>query len=336
MAEIFNMTDTWNDPGIQYRSIKMNIADIASAPGSLPLDLLVNSASVFSVDKNGGFTIKRSTGSSLGGMVVAGGAGEMALTSQIDPGSGAPAHVMRYYWENSQIGSAEGSAAVLRGMGTNRFSIESVAALVHIAGNGRFEWEGLGAERLHWVGYEAGSSIGKTIDFNNTGQAPTAANPVVSITVGEITSDTLHLCTWDPESEGYITNARFDGAGNLHVPSILVGSFVEVTSQPNVTSGLIVQATGEGWAKIFLGYDGSSNKPFLSFGPGDNARDSFFLRSAPGTFEARVFSSTGPFATVQAKLKTDTMAVTGTVTPDKYLILYDAAGTAYKVPCEAL
>lgn len=335
MAEIFNMTDAWNDPGIQYTSIKMNITDIASAPGSLPLDLLVNSASVFSVDKDGGFTIQRSTGSSLGGMAVAGNGGEMALTSQIDPGSGQPAHVMRYYWENAQIGSAEGSAAVLRGMGTNRFSIESVAALVHIAGNGRYEWEGLGAERLHWVGYEAGSSIGKTIDFNNTGQSPTSANPVVSITVGDIACDTLHLCTWDPEAEGYITNARFDGSGNLHVPSILVGSFIEINSAPSVTSGLIVQASGEGWARMFLGYDASLDKPFLSFGPGDNARDAFIIRSAPGVLEARV-SSQGGFATVQAKLKTAAMAVSGEVTPDKYLILYDAAGTAYKVPCEAL
>lgn len=335
MAEIFNMTDTWNDPGIQYTSIKMNIADLASAPGSLPLDLLVNASSVFSVAKDGGFSITNATGTSFGGMVVAGNAGEMALTSQVDPNSGAPAHVMRYYWETGPIGSAEGSTSVLRGMGMNRFSIESIGALVHIAGNGRYEWEGFGAERLHWVGYEAGSSIGKTIDFNNTGQAPTAANPVVSITVGDIASDTLHLCTWDPESEGYITNVRFDGAGNLHVPSVLVSSYVEVTSEPDVTSGLIVQATGEGWARIFLGYDGSSNKPFMSFGPGDNARDSFFFRSAPGAFEARV-SVDGPFATVQAKLKTAEMAVSGAVTPDKYLILYDAAGTAYKVPCEAL
>jgi len=333
MAEIFNMTDTWNDPGIQYTSIKMNIADVASAPKSLPLDLLVNSASVFSVTKNGGFSINRSTGTSFGGMVVAGSNGEMALTSQLDPNIGAPAHVMRYYWETGPIGSAEGSASVLRGMGTNRFSIESNAAMVHIAGNGRYEWEGLGAERLHWVGYEAGSSIGKTIDFNNTGQAPTSANPVVSITVSDVASDTLHLCTWDPESEGYITNARFDGTGNLYVPSIRVTSYIEATGEAGGTTGYIVQLAEQGWAKIFLGLDPAS-RPYLSFGPGDDARDSFLVRSAPGTFEARAYGDA--FATVQAKLKTDRMAVTGEVTPDKYLILYDALGTAYKVPCEAL
>ena len=333
MAEIFNMTDTWNDPGILYTSIKMDIADVASAPGSLPLDLLVNSASVFSVSKDGGFTIKRSS-SSLGGMAVAGGGGEMALTSQIDPNTGVPAHLVRYYWQSAAIGSAEGSVAVLRGMGTNRFSIESDAAMVHIANNGRFEWEGLGSDRLHWIGYEAGSSLGKTIDFNNTGQPTLRASPVVSMTVADEADDTLHLCAWDAENEAYVTKARFDGSGNLYAPSIRVTSYIEATGEAGGLTGYIVQLGDEGWARIFLGLDGT-NRPYLSFGPGDNARDAYFYRSSPGAFEAR-YSIGGPFATIQARLKTNKMAVTGTVTPNKYLILYDAAGTAYKVPCEAM
>jgi len=335
MAEIFNMTDTWNDPGILYTSIKMNITDVSSHPRSLPLDLLVNSASVFSVDKNGGFSIKRSTGSSLGGMVLAGSQGEIGFTSQIDPNTGAPAHVMRYYWETGPIGSAPGSVAVLRGMGTNRFSIESNSAMVHIAGNGRYEWEGLGQERLHWVGYEAGSAIGKTIDFNNTGQTPSSANPVVSMTVTDETTDPLHLCVWDAANNAYITKARFDGAGNLHVPSILVGSCVETTGRDSEMTGYLVQLANQDWAKVFLGFDGSLNHAFLSFGSGTNVRDTFLIRSAPGTFEARV-GSNGPHAVFQAALKTHKAAKTGTVTPDKFLILYDATGTAYKVPCQAV
>ena len=333
MAEIFNMTDVWGDPDIKYTSIKMNITDVASAPDSLSLDLQLNGSSRFSVDKFGGLTMKDAPGSSLGGMFLVGSQGEMALTSQIDPNSGAPAQLMRYYWETGPIGSADGSAAVLRGLGTNRFSIESVSALVHIAGNGRFEWEGLGSERLNWIGYEAGSSLGKTIDFNNTGQPTTRANPVVSITVSDEADDTLHLCSLDAVSGAYITQARFDGSGNLHARSILVSSYIEATGVAGGTTGYIVQLADEGWARVFLGLD-PANRPFLSFGPGDNARDAFFVRSAPGAFEARGYGNV--FATVQAKLKTAAMAVSGEVTPDKYLILYDAAGTAYKVPCEAL
>ena len=333
MAEIFNLTDTWEDPDIRYTSIKMDITDVASAPGSLPLDLLVNGSSVFSVAKDGGFWVNNASGTSFGGMLVAGSNGEMALTSQLDPNSGAPAHVIRYYWETGPIGSAEGSAAVLRGMGTNRFSIESNAAMVHIALNGRFEWEGLGSERLNWIGYEAGSSLGKTIDFNNTGQPTLRANPVVSVTVSDTADDTLHLCSWDAENSAYVTKARFDGSGNLYAPSIRVTSYIEATGEAGGTIGYIVQLADDGWAKIFLGLD-PANRPYLSFGPGDNARDAFFIRSAPGAFEARGYGNV--FATVQAKLKTAAMAVTGEVTPNKYLILYDAAGTAYKVPCEAL
>jgi hypothetical protein len=38
---------------------------------------------------------------------------------------------------------------------------------------------------------------------------------------------------------------------------------------------------------------------------------------------------------LQAKLRTDANAASETITPDKTLTLYDAAGTAYKVPCVA-
>lgn len=44
----------------------------------------------------------------------------------------------------------------------------------------------------------------------------------------------------------------------------------------------------------------------------------------------------GAFLTLKAKLATDTSAQTGSVTPDKYLTLYDADGNAFKVPCESI
>jgi hypothetical protein len=41
------------------------------------------------------------------------------------------------------------------------------------------------------------------------------------------------------------------------------------------------------------------------------------------------------FGTIQGKIKTDEDAASGTIIPDKYLIVYDAAGIAYRVPCVA-
>jgi len=196
LAGVIELNSVWNsganNDGTMF-GIRLNIDPQSLTnfnPGSKFIDLRMNSVSRFDVTGEGYMTLRNAAATSVGGMRVRGSAGEMDLTSQLDGGSGLPAPVMSYYWE-----STVGEAAVLRGRGTNRFSIESDAALVHIASNGRFEWEGLVSDRLLWVGYEAGSAIGKTIDFNNAGQTPTRASPVVSVSVTNTADDALHVCT---------------------------------------------------------------------------------------------------------------------------------------------
>ena len=164
------------------------------------------------IRKDGDLVIMNSAGTSFGGIGLRGNAGEMAMTSQVDPNTGKPADVFRFYWENNKVGNVPGSAAVIRGMGTNRLSIESNSTLVHIANSARFEWEGLGGtERLKFVGYEAGSSIGRPIDFNNSGQAPTIATPFSASTVNS-TVDIAKFGLFDGSST-WTTLARFSGSG---------------------------------------------------------------------------------------------------------------------------
>lgn len=50
-ANIYDMADTWNDAGTTFTAIKMNVADTASASGSLLMDLQVDDVSQFSVGK---------------------------------------------------------------------------------------------------------------------------------------------------------------------------------------------------------------------------------------------------------------------------------------------
>jgi hypothetical protein len=52
MADIFNMTDTWNNAGTAFTAVKMNVTNTASASGSKYLDIQHDSASVFEVLKN--------------------------------------------------------------------------------------------------------------------------------------------------------------------------------------------------------------------------------------------------------------------------------------------
>ena len=52
---IYNLTDTWNQAGTVFNSIKMNVTDTASASDSKLLDLQINGNSKFNVSKAGNF-----------------------------------------------------------------------------------------------------------------------------------------------------------------------------------------------------------------------------------------------------------------------------------------
>ena len=53
MADIFNLTDTWDNGATLFNGIKLNVTNAASAAGSKLLDLQVGGTSKFSVDSNG-------------------------------------------------------------------------------------------------------------------------------------------------------------------------------------------------------------------------------------------------------------------------------------------
>jgi len=55
-----------------------------------------------------------------------------------------------------------------------------------------------------------------------------------------------------------------------------------------------------------------------------------------GTTVVAKLGDDSDYAFIQGKLQTLNTAAAGTFTPDKYIILYDSTGTAYKVPVQAL
>lgn len=59
------------------------------------------------------------------------------------------------------------------------------------------------------------------------------------------------------------------------------------------------------------------------------------IKGTSNTIQART-GDDSQYTYLQGKLQTDQAANAGTFTPDKYLILYDSTGTAYKVPVQAL
>ena len=74
MANIYDLSDTWNASGTTFTAIKMNVTDTASAAASLLIDLQVGGVSKFKVDKNGSITVPSSFGSTFGNVFGGNGA----------------------------------------------------------------------------------------------------------------------------------------------------------------------------------------------------------------------------------------------------------------------
>jgi hypothetical protein len=70
MANIYDMSDTWNDGVTTFTAIKMNVTDTASASGSLLMDLQVNGASQFKIGTAAGTGIRFGVGSVAGALGV--------------------------------------------------------------------------------------------------------------------------------------------------------------------------------------------------------------------------------------------------------------------------
>jgi hypothetical protein len=73
--------------------------------------------------------------------------------------------------------------------------------------------------------------------------------------------------------------------------------------------------------------------PFVAFG-GETASVPAF-KQLGAVVQARLGDDSA-FAQVQGKLTTHANAVAETIVPDKTIILYDASGNAFKVPCAAV
>jgi len=203
--------EPWNEAPSLFRGIGVTVTDTASLPTSKFLEFVLNGASIYSVLKTGETIVRNATGTSLGGFKLAGAAGEMALTSQVDLTTLAPAETLRYAWEDPlHVGNDPLSAAVLQGMGASNFSIESPATITHIAGNSTYAWAGMVGARLFWSGYEAATSNGKTIDFTNVGQA-TRASPILSVSAANVADDLIHFGLSD--GTNWSIAAKVDAAG---------------------------------------------------------------------------------------------------------------------------
>lgn len=79
MADIFAMTDTWNNAGTVFTALKMNVTDTASSAASMLMDLQVAGSSKLNLTKGGTLTAVQALVSN--GHVYNGGAGAQFIFS---------------------------------------------------------------------------------------------------------------------------------------------------------------------------------------------------------------------------------------------------------------
>lgn len=228
-------------------------------------------------------------------------AGILGLTQGIDI-NGFPNPVIRVYWDDFN-GTSGSSTALIESNASNRLQIQALfASIVHRNGNGRYEWESSGPQlRITFVGYEL--SAGKPLDVSNSGQVSGEAR--VPFTVSTVTT-AVDTQVWSSLAAGVYTNrAKVTGLGHAFFRSLCIGADVGAVvttgaqgATPVTNNDLILERTSASWLKANNG--------------------------------------AGGFANVQGKLTTETGYTGGATAPTGYLVLYDAAGTAYKVPAELL
>jgi hypothetical protein len=153
MADIFNLTDTWNSGGTTFQAIKMDVTDTASATASSLLQLLVGGVSRFDIRKNA--DVRINPGSSAATRIFADG---QFRTGSIQIGFDAQG--------GSALAVGDGAGVTVFGtLGTNGFVMGSTRYIGFgstgiVTPDARFHRTGAGIVR-----YSADGTAGATLEF---------------------------------------------------------------------------------------------------------------------------------------------------------------------------
>jgi hypothetical protein len=194
---VLTASQTWNDAASTFFAFEADISDNGSHYTSGFLRAQVNGVDRFQVTRDDTLMFGPYDGQPIGIRRLNNGS-VLGLCSLLSASQGKLAPVVSVYWDSTPLsnGRANEEVAVLRGHGTNRLSIESDSAMIHISETGRFEWEAGFANnngRIQWIGYQKSSAEGRTFDFNNYGQSPTRADPIVSFSSDVEEGDLVHF-----------------------------------------------------------------------------------------------------------------------------------------------
>ena len=279
MAYIYDLVDTWNNSGVTFTAIKMNVTDTASASGSLLMDLQVGGVSRFAVRKDGFIQIGgSSTGISnyfstvgiyQGGTLAAaiGSTGGVRTQTVFTFGNSEDVILSRRGVGNLRLGAADAASAV-----PQILSVQSVATGTT---------NGAGANFTITGSQGTGTGAGGSIIFQVAPASDTSGssqNPLVTA----MTIDSTRKAT-------FATTIQATGYGNSSDAALAI-------SQSSLG---FYRGAYQGDVAIYVTTQGNDVAAFLANGPivskfglsitesMASASDVFLVRDAPNTLALR-------------------------------------------------
>jgi hypothetical protein len=310
MADIFNLSDTWNDGATTFSAIKMNVTDTASASGSLLMDLQVGGSSKFSVAKNGQVGAASYSGATGGfSAIVFHGSVPSSANGAVRDGIGFVTRAnSTYSWvSDTNAGSgtvdlslfrdAADTLAQRRSTNPQAFRISNTHTDLSNYERGKIAWESnvlrIGTEKAG-----TGSARALELQTDGTTRLTISTGGTVTFSADILTGNFIRSST----GHGFLVNGR--------------AGFVSGTTE-NIQ---FRNAAADGFG-------------LLQFG---GTTDAFpALKRSTTSLQVRL-ADDSDFTAIQGKITTETAYTAGAPTATGYLVLYDSAGVAYKVPAEAL
>jgi len=308
---LLDMTQTWNDAGVTFTSLKLNVTDTASGANSLLLDLQVGGTAKAQILKDGRVSSRK-------GYVYA---KPQFFDGSISEGAGF------------QIGNA--SSCHIYGNNTATFSVEDGTNGIRIAGN-----LSLGFVNGHAIQGSSDVRLYRDAAYTLAQRVGTNAQTFnIYNTYTDGSNYERGFLKWDSnvlkigaEALGTGTARAVEIVGTLLTTPTIATFIVRtryINNQNNSLSMFEFAADLTGTGTYALG----GTSPLLRFGGTTSSFPAF--KASTTTMQARLADDTA-FTNLQGKLTTDTAYTAGAPTATGYIVLYDSTGTAYKVPAEAV
>ena len=300
---ISNLTTTWNNVSTTFTGIKLNVTDTASAAGSLLIDLQVGGSSKFKVSKTGEVSWSTFTGSLTSRGVECSPTSSFLLLNDATPrvvfGGSVLKNASLSLGTSEVLQEAANTLAQRNGVNAQTFRLYNTFTDASNYERGFMRWN----TNVLEIGTEkAGTGSARNLQFLVDGSA--RLNYGVSAS-GEWT---------------------FVGSVNTN------GSFTSGAGFGFAVSGRsIIKSPATGVVTLFNSGENDFNRLQL----GGTTSSFPALKRSTTALQARLADDSA-FTNIQGKLTTEANYTAGDPTTTGYLVLYDAAGTAYKVPAVAL